>query len=65
MECDSMHSTIERKIVADIFTPKEYVIILHTARIKMFSFLYFLTNKKNYFGDYFKKVSLWKVSFEA
>lgn len=34
MECDSMDSTIERKIVADIFTPRDYVIILQTARIR-------------------------------
>ncbi|KAM3602808.1 uncharacterized protein V6R79_011236 [Siganus canaliculatus] len=34
MECDSMHSTIERKIVADVFTPRDYVIILQTARIR-------------------------------
>lgn len=34
MECDSMHSTIERKIVADIFTPRDYVVVLQTARIR-------------------------------
>lgn len=34
MECDSMHSTIECKIVMDIFTPRDYVIILQTARIR-------------------------------
>ena len=34
MACDSMHSTIERKIVRDIFIPRDYVIILQTARIR-------------------------------
>lgn len=34
IECDSMQSTIECKIVADIFTPRDYVIILQTARIR-------------------------------
>ena len=34
MECDSMHSTIERKMVVDIFTHRDYVIILQTARIR-------------------------------
>ncbi|KAL7385043.1 hypothetical protein ABVT39_014197 [Epinephelus coioides] len=34
MECDSMHSTIERKIVTDVLTPRDYVIILQTARIR-------------------------------
>lgn len=29
-----MHSTIERKIVADIFTPRDYVVVLQTARIR-------------------------------
>ena len=34
MECNRMHSTIERKIVTDDFTPRDYVIILKTARIR-------------------------------
>ncbi len=28
MECDSMHSTIERKLVSDIFIPCDYVVLL-------------------------------------
>ena len=28
MECDSMHSTIERKIVTDIFTPLDCYLIM-------------------------------------
>ncbi len=38
MECDSMHSTIERKIVTDIFTPRDYMLILQTARIRPFPY---------------------------
>lgn len=34
MECDSMHSTIERKMKMDIITPRDYMIILQTARIQ-------------------------------
>ena len=34
MECDSMHSTVERKIVADIFTPCDYYLIMEIARIR-------------------------------
>ena len=34
MECDSMHSTIERKTVADIFTPHGYYLIMEIARIR-------------------------------
>lgn len=34
MECDSMHSTIERKMVNDIFTPRDYVVIMECARIR-------------------------------
>lgn len=34
MECDSMHSTIERKMKMDIITPRDYMIILQTARIR-------------------------------
>lgn len=34
MECDSMHSTIERKMTGDIITPRDYTIILQTARLK-------------------------------
>lgn len=33
MECDSMHSTIECKMKMDIITPRDYMIILQTARI--------------------------------
>lgn len=32
MECDSMHSTIERNIVCDVFTPSDYAVIFKTAR---------------------------------
>lgn len=38
MECDSMHSLIERKIVTDIYTPRDYIIIMKTARINPFPF---------------------------
>ena len=31
MECDSMHSTIERKRCCDICTPCDYVILFHSA----------------------------------
>ena len=31
MECDSMHSTIERKLTSDIFTPRDYVTIFQAA----------------------------------
>lgn len=34
MECDSMHSTIERKIVADIFTPRDYIVIFESSRLR-------------------------------
>ena len=34
MECDSMHGTIERRIVADIFTPRDYIVIFENARIR-------------------------------
>ena len=29
-----MHSTIERRIVADIFTPRDYIVIFENARIR-------------------------------
>ncbi|KAK3800691.1 hypothetical protein RRG08_003097 [Elysia crispata] len=34
MECDFIHSTIERKITCDVFTPSEYAILFRTARRK-------------------------------
>ena len=34
MECDSMHSTIERRIVNDVFTEHDYVVLIQNARIK-------------------------------
>ncbi|KAJ8026795.1 hypothetical protein HOLleu_31736 [Holothuria leucospilota] len=34
MECDSMHSTIERKMVHKIFTERDYVVILQSARMR-------------------------------
>ena len=34
MECDSMHSTIERKVVGDIYTPRDYHVIFGNARIR-------------------------------
>ena len=33
MDCDSIHSNIECEIFADVFTPREYLSILQTARI--------------------------------
>ncbi|KAL3995807.1 RISC-loading complex subunit TARBP2 [Sarotherodon galilaeus] len=33
MECDSMHSLIERRIVQDVYTPRDYVVIFEAARI--------------------------------
>ena len=33
MECDSMHSTIERKRLGDINTPRDYIMIFQTARV--------------------------------
>ncbi|XP_033127156.1 uncharacterized protein LOC117124927 [Anneissia japonica] len=38
MECDSMHSCIQRKIVGDIYTPRDYVVIMQTARIHPFPY---------------------------
>ena len=32
MECDSMHSTIKRKVCCDIYTPCDYVMFFHSAR---------------------------------
>ena len=32
MECDSMHSTIERNIKGDIYTPRDYVVVMKNAR---------------------------------
>ncbi|XP_066970858.1 uncharacterized protein [Macrobrachium rosenbergii] len=34
MECDSMHSTIERKLVNDVFTERDYAVLIQCARIK-------------------------------
>lgn len=34
MECDSMHSKIESKIVSDIFTPRDYILAMLGARRK-------------------------------
>jgi hypothetical protein len=31
MECDSMHSVIERKVRGEIFTPREYVVVMQCA----------------------------------
>lgn len=33
MECDSMHSCIERRIRKDIYTPRDYIVIFETARL--------------------------------
>lgn len=33
MECDSMHSLIERRIVKDIHTPRDYIVIFESARL--------------------------------
>lgn len=33
MECDSMHSTIERRRVCDVYNPRDYVVIMETARM--------------------------------
>lgn len=38
MECDSMHSTIERKIVSDIFTPRDYMVLMENARTKPYPY---------------------------
>ena len=38
MECDSMHTTIERKIVADIYTPRDYFVIMEAARSRLTSY---------------------------
>ncbi|KAK3791193.1 hypothetical protein RRG08_025047 [Elysia crispata] len=32
MECDSMHGTIERKLNRDIFTPRDYALLMETGR---------------------------------
>ena len=34
MECDSMRSTIERKLGNDIFVPHDYIVLMETARIR-------------------------------
>lgn len=34
MEVDSMHACIERKLVSDIFTPRDYIVIMETSRIQ-------------------------------
>lgn len=34
MEGDSMHSTIERKIVNDVFTERDYAVLIQCARMK-------------------------------
>ncbi|KAI4815154.1 hypothetical protein KUCAC02_005316 [Chaenocephalus aceratus] len=33
MECDSMHSLIERRTIKDIHTPRDYIVIFETARL--------------------------------
>ena len=33
MEVDSMHACIERKMVGDIYTPRDYIVIMETSRI--------------------------------
>ena len=33
MECDSMHSLIEWRIIKDIHTPRDYIVIFETARM--------------------------------
>lgn len=32
MECDSMHATIERSIKSDIYTPRDYAVVMENAR---------------------------------
>lgn len=34
MEVDSMHATIERKLVGDIYIPHDYVVVMESARLK-------------------------------
>ncbi len=34
MEVDSMHATIERKLVGDIIVPHDYVVVMESARLK-------------------------------
>ncbi|KAK7449366.1 hypothetical protein BaRGS_00040017 [Batillaria attramentaria] len=38
MEADSIHSTIEQKIKGDIFTPRDYVVAMQTARNRPFPY---------------------------
>ena len=33
MECDSMHSLIERRTLTDIHSPRDYIVIFQTARL--------------------------------
>ena len=33
LQCDSMHSLIERRIIGDIHTPRDYVVVFETARM--------------------------------
>ena len=33
MEVDNMHACIERKMVGDIYTPRDYTVIMETSRI--------------------------------
>jgi hypothetical protein len=33
MEVDSMHASIEKKIVSDIFVPHDYIVIMEAAQI--------------------------------
>ena len=34
MEVDSMHATIKRKLVGDIYIPHDYVVVMESARLK-------------------------------
>ena len=34
MEVDSMHASIEKKIVGDIFVPHDYVVVMQSARLR-------------------------------
>ena len=39
LECDSMHSTIERKLVGNMFTPRNYAVVFQSTRIRPFPYI--------------------------
>ncbi|CAM4691278.1 unnamed protein product [Leuciscus chuanchicus] len=52
MECDSMHSLIERRIVKDIHTPRDYIVIFETARIHPSPYKYLADGRIRYKLDF-------------